>query len=353
MYYINTLLIHPNNLKFRNKFVNQFIKLINDVTVKLNYKHNLHIINRHLPETVKQNIKDYENSINYDKVNNEEFDKHISPLNIETLSNFLNQKYALEKIISLSQEEKEGDTHLYLIVEDDCIILNDYIQNLIELLINPSPEKWDILSLSYSSSNLNNNLTFENIRELQNILVGKEAYFINTSTAKKLLFNLETIKFSYRVQLSYFIYNNPTLKAMYPSKRIVLEGSKVGFMTSSIHENNILNYNSEFIQLFNMISGKVSMDYKQATDIYNIVKHLNSPEIMHIYGTILYKLDKVDEAYELFIKAVDTSIEQGGCINNRSELLNNAINIHGLRKNKNKSDIKSKYDTMVNFNEYN
>lgn len=352
MYYLHTLLIHSSHLTYRNRFVNQFIKIINDVSTKLNYKHNLYIINNFLPENLKKNLKEYESSINYEKTNIEEFDKYISQLNIETISNFLNHKSALQKIISLEKQENENEKHLYLIIEDDAIILQDYIQHLIEFFENPSPEVWDILSLSYSLSIPNNKLTFENVRDLQNILVGKEAYFINQSTAKKLLLNLETIKFSYRIQLSYFIYNNINIKTMYPSKRIVLEGSKVGFVTSSIHENNVLNYNNEFIQLLNMISGKTYMNYDDATKLYSVVEHLNSPEIMHVYGTILYKLEKVNEAKELFMKAIDESINQGGCLNNRSELLNNAINIHGLSNEINNKIIKSKYDTIINFNEY-
>ena len=117
---------------------------------------------------------------------------------------------------------------------------------------------------------------------------------------------------------------------MCPTVRVSIEGSKVGFIPSSVSENNILIYNNEFMELFKMVIGQSPMDLQKARQIYRIVEHLKSPEIMHLYGVILFKNEKKEQAKEIFLTAVNESIQKNGCMSARSELLNNAINIHGI-----------------------
>lgn len=311
--------IHSPALTFRQSFLNTTTKIFQEFT-KSKVKRTL--VTQFEPAELKPDYKEIEKTIEMSKIGEEDFDRCLQTLTIEQISNFYKQKKALEIVAT-------GDpSELHLIVEDDAIFLPEFQANLYKFLENPRLEEWDICMLSVSGNQ--KDFALMDMRPHTKILPSKEAYAIKPATAKELLTYLDKIYYNYRVQLSRWIVLNQKVRVVCPTTRVSIEGSKVGFMPSSVIDNNLLIYNHEFMEMFKMMIGQLPMDFAKVKQLYKIVEHLRSPEIMHLYGVILFKHDKKDQAKDMFLDAINQMQIQNGLISARSELLNNAINIHGI-----------------------
>jgi len=303
MIYINVVAIYTEELAFRKKYLLNALKIIEDLTTKKGYVYKIHIIK-------------------------EAFDVDVDPENPKLekthQSNFSKQKQAIQRIVDLEKIHQVGDMHYYMCIEDDCVA------NFERFLENISVEKWDILFLCICQPEEQEEFGYCDTRGVFNVLQSKECYMITCDAAKKLLPALGKMTLSYRQQLSEWIQKNPEIISKYPTKRISVEGSKVGIMPSSVNNNNVLIYNSDYLKLFNMVLGKEPLDIDVATKIYNVSSHLNSPDIIHLYAVILFKIEKLAEAKEYFLEAINQSILKNGKLDKNTELLNNAINICGL-----------------------
>ena len=309
MIYIHVLAIHTEELVFRKKFLINTLKTIEDISKKYGYVCRTHIIK-------------------------ETLDINVDPENIKLenthKSNFSKQKQAIQKIVDLGKLQEEGDTHYYMCIEDDCVFLPQFVENLENFLENVALDNWDILFLCVSQPEEQKGFKYYDTRNIFKILPSKECYMITCETATKLLPALEKMDLQYRIQLSDWIDKNPEINSKYITKRVSVEGSKVGIMPSSVNNNNILVYNSDYLKLFNMVLGKDPLDIDVATKIYNLSSHLNSPDIIHLYAVILFKSEKLSEAKELFMEAIKQCFLKNGKLDKNTELLNNAINICGL-----------------------
>jgi hypothetical protein len=319
---VHLIQLHSPSLPFRQTFLDTTLKIFKEFAKERLKSRTL--ITTHEPTDLKPRYQEIEKTIDTTKIGEEEFDRHIQSLSLEQISNFYKQKEALQQVA------KGNPNDLYIILEDDCIFLPEFQVNLFKFLEEPHLGTWDICLLSVSSNQKDFSLT--NARSICTILPSKDAYAITPATAKELLPYLDKIYYHYRVQLSRWIVLHPDIKVLCPTARVSIEGSKVGFMPSSVVDNNLLVYNHEFMEMFKQMAGQaqVPLDLPKVKALYKTVEHLQSPEIMHLYGVILFKQGKKDQAKELFLDAVNQMQLKNGLITARSELLNNCINIHGM-----------------------
>ena len=330
---LNVFLIHSPHLTTRESTLTTTCKLLEAACQEVGYRFRIFKIQGHSPMELKQQTQQLEKRIQYEKTQDEEFDRLIQTLNLEQTSNYLKHQEALKQIVHLSSLPTLTSEDLYMVMEDDAMILPEFHTNLKRFLQLVQPSEWDFISLSVSSpssTGKDEEPLLTDLRSISKILPGKEAYFINPKTAASLLDYLETIRFSFRFQLSYWLHTHQEIRAMCPIRRITLEGSKVGFMPSSTTENNLLVYNQEFMEIFKMMIQQIPYDFQKIKQCYKIIEHLKSPEAIHLYGVVLHKEGKMEQAKEMFLTAVQEMTQKQGLISARSELLNNAINIHGL-----------------------
>lgn len=319
MIYINILAIHTDTLVFRKNFLIKALKTIEDICKRQSYAFNTFII---------KDTKDI--TVEVKKTEDADFDNNIISLDDCHKSNFSKQYQAIEKIVELSKTEKEGDIHYYMCMEDDCVFLPQFVANLQTFLEDPKICEWDILLLCVCQPIEMEDLLYRNARDLFKMLPSKECYMITSKTAEKLLPDLEKMHQHYRLQFSHWIYTHPEIITKYSTKRISIEGSKVGIMPSSVNNNNVLIYNRDYIKLFNMVHGREPFSIEEATRLYDLSSHLKSPDIIHLYAVLLFKNEKLSEAREMFLEAVKENVAKNGKLEKNSEILNNAINICGL-----------------------
>jgi GR25 family glycosyltransferase involved in LPS biosynthesis len=164
------------------------------------------------------------------------------PLNVCQISNFEKHRYIYKYILETFKTNDPNELHL--IIEDDVIILKDYINNIMELIddLNAdtrsnsnrnSDNDWDILFTCLNV--VSNPEKFINIDDLYNIIISKSCYIIrNRELCEKLYSITDTFKLNIKLTLSKFIKENK-YTAMSYNKITFLEGSKLGVYPSSVN----------------------------------------------------------------------------------------------------------------------
>lgn len=317
---LHVIVIHAKHLTYRKKNLLATLNLIEGVCAKVSYTYVCDYIHEHERQDAQNAVKEYEEQI--EKYTGDDKTFVSDSFTIEQISNYLKQRSALEKIVEL--DSKKDD--IYMIIEDDCTIIPEYVSNLTAFLSKPDITEWDIIFLGIPSSTTE--YKFIDTREKMKIIPSKDIYCINPKTAKTVLSHLQKLMFPYRKQLSYIIHTNTDIRSMYSSKRVSIEGSKFGVYPSSVIENNVLIYNTEFMELYNTLVSNKVIDIKVIEQHYKSAEYLYSPDIMHIYGVLLYKCNNFTMAQQFFEKALECMQMKNGLITRRSELLNNAISIN-------------------------
>jgi hypothetical protein len=323
--YIDVYIITSEHLKPRFASLNQQIAKLKTILISNDFKFNFHQINSPSHQDIEKNINDYKDivDLNKDIIEDEDFKNLVIPLNTNQISNFLKHKKALELI-------KKSKNKLNFIIEDDFIIIDEFIQNFNEVLTFINKNDFDILFTSISINEEKEN-DFKQTTDFFKIIVAKSSYFITNDCSIKLLDFITKIRLTYKLNLSYFIWNNRnTIKSMIFNKNVCFEGSKIGLYPTSTAINNFLYQNSEFVKLNSIIANKDEVsdeDIIEAELIYE-KSGKNNCDFQHILGLAYFKNKNYLKAKSIMIEAVSNLKKNNGLVNQQNEILNNCINIH-------------------------
>lgn len=324
--------IHTQKLTLRQARLHGTIQTIRTTAQAAGYEVKVTMILKPDPDYFdEKTIPLMEKRIKYEPVGIEEFDKIINTatnshvLSIEELSNYEKHREAWRRITETSADPDS----IYMVIEDDIFMIPEEHDVLREVINDIDHTSYDFLTFSVADQSVrkSDQITTLNFRNIGKILPSKESYFISRRAARVLYDQSETIRFTMRTMMSYILCKNHSLNVMYPSKRIFIDGSKLGIHPSTTHGGNVLIYNQEFMELWQFIS-HAKPPLREIREIYKRVAHVRNPDIMHIYGVLLYRAGELHEAQDVFVEAVKLMQEQQGLLSFRSELLNNAINIH-------------------------
>ena len=337
---INIIVIYTKSLSNRTQYINSTLTFLKNLCEKHNLKVNIIIVDSPNNSDILNDSEKYNKRVNYDKIENCEYNNNIIPLNPNQISNIEKQRNALLKV---------KDNEYNLILEDDVIISKDYIDNIEILIKNINIlENLDILITSDFIYNENKNMELLSFNEYDKILISKSSYLINKKTADKLFESTDIFKYDYKVSLTKFLKNNKdNIDSKILNKCIFLEGSKVGIFGSSLKNKNFLSQNSQYIELAKLVNLNIIDDdiIKNATDIYKLLENLENPEIDHIYGLVYYKSNDINNAKKYLNRAIINMKKNNNYCSKSNEILNNAINIYKLDQEffEECKNLKSKY----------
>ena len=284
------------------------------------------------PKDITSTLAEFQKRVNYDTIGDADFDRLRQVLSVEMISN-IEKHRAVWDIISSS-----APNTINLVLEDDSVILNNGVTGLKDVLkyvaCQDNASQWDMLFLGVAQP-----ATPEDAKgpivltQVPKVIPCKEAYFVSVATASKLYkqWTDGALTNTLRVQMSHYLHNNKGIKAMVPNRRVTLDGSKLGLFPSTIHGSNMLLFNSEYMQIYKVFVQPEQEIVKQlhAVDkIMGTVKHMRNPDISHLYGMLLAKINKLPQAEEALLQAVDDTRSQQGLLNNRSEVCNNLVNLY-------------------------
>lgn len=323
---LHIYVIHTQALTTRQPRLHGSIQAVRELAQGAGFTAKIQMILEPDASELAGRLNTYSERISYNPVGDEDFDKAISQLSVEELSNMEKHVEAWRRITAL--DAADGD--VYMVIEDDFVVLPEGKDVFVEFL-----QVWrdgDIAFLGLSSVDpkwRTEPLVLLPTRNTYKTLPCKDSYVIRREICDEIVreFTTGKLTFTLRNQLAYWIWNNDNIKALYPSKRIFIDGSKVGTCPSSVHPNNMLLFNHEYMELWKMLqSGAV--DVATARAIYRGVEGLRHPDIMHVYGVLLYKAGQVDAAADILNEAIDQIQKQQGILGSRSDLLNNLINLY-------------------------
>jgi hypothetical protein len=326
---LNIYLVYSEELENRRTTINSVVSLVSDICKQKNIDMKLHVITQPTKDYVNQHTPTFNNRVNYEKFADTTsiYNDLIMPLNVCQISNFEKHRY-IYKLIA----DCENTDELHLIMEDDVILLKDYIANISELIDDLNSDDtadWDIL---FNCLNVvNNPEKYININQLYNIIISKSCYIIrNAEMCKKLYDATNTFKLNIKLTLSKFLKEN-NYTAMSYNKITFIEGSKLGLYPSSVNPNNYLFLNNNYISLKQLSDKKepTDEDIKNAEKIYGESLNIHSIDIQGLMGTIYFNHKDYKKAKE-FMNLSLTNLKKckGYSIMKNNELLNNTINIY-------------------------
>jgi len=333
---LNLYIVYSEELENRHATINSAISLVKQICEQKNIETKINIISEPSKEHVNKYISNFNTRVNYDKFAGDNiYNDLIMPLNICQISNFEKHRYIYKYILDNFSSE-DDDNNLHLIMEDDIIISNDYINNIVELIddlnaidTKNDTDNWDIL---FTCLNIvNKPEKFVNINELYNIIISKACYIIkNRAFCEKLYNASDKFKLNLKLTLSKFIKDN-NYKALSYNRFTFIEGSKLGLFPSSVNSTNYLFLNNNYITL-KQISEKKELtddDIKNAEKIYSNTLNIPSVDIQKIMGIIYYNHKNYKKAKE-YMNASLMSLKKckGYTIMKNNEILSNTINIY-------------------------
>lgn len=317
---LHLYVVHTASLIHRPTRLHGTIQSIREIATGKGYEFRSILVLTPDTGSLQSKIQQISDRIKYEKTGYDDLDAATNILNLEEISNYEKHREVWRRI----QKETAADD-LCIVIEDDAIIIPEFTKNLANFIENPYKDTWDFYALSVS---IQSDRRTSSIAETMRILVSKCAYAIRPSLTQVLLDETEIIRFNLRYQLSYvFLKRKESVNALVSNQQCIMEGSKLGIFPSSTHPNNVLIFNSEFMELYNMAQAP-SINLQQALAIYEKVKHIQNPDITHVFGIILFKCGAIKEASEVLNTAVEWMQKQHGLINAQSDLLNNAINLY-------------------------
>jgi len=323
---INIYIITSDNLKLRFNNLNQQIGKLKEILENSNFNFNFHQINNPSNIEIEKNLDKYKDIVvlKKEEIEDEDFKNQIIPINTCQISNIAKHLKAYELI-------KNSDDKYHFIIEDDIIIIDEFINNVKTVFKKILTTEYDLILTGIAINQEGDDLKLINSFNYFKVLISKCSYFISKDCAIKLIDFLAKFRFPMKLSLSYFIWQNKeTIKSFVSNKNLFFEGSKIGIFTSSINNNNFLYQNGEFVKLTQLIGDNeyVSDDIiKKAEEIYNNAGK-NNPDFLHTLGLAYYKNKNYKKAKETLIEAVLALKKNDGFICQHNEVLNNCINMH-------------------------
>lgn len=323
---IDIYIITTDYLKFRFGHLKEQISKLKVILDMCNYDYSFHQINNPTHKNIEQEIDKYKEKVELkqEDINDNDFKNLIEPLNSNQISNIMKHVKALELI-------KKSNTKYNLIIEDDILIVDDFTNNLKNLMKDIKNINYDLVFTCLGMNEENKENRFIKSFQHFKFLMSKSSYLISPKCAEKLLVFLDKIRFVYKINLSYFIWENRyTIESYVYNKNTILEGSKLGLFTSSLNNNNYLYQNNEYIKLSQIVGNKDYIEddeVKRAEVIYNNSGR-NNPDFQHSLGLIYYKNKNYKKAKEILIEAILNMKKTDGLVSRNSEMLNNCVNMH-------------------------
>lgn len=329
---VDIYVIKSEHLIQRKKSIELTLNKIKTAMKNNNFNFNIIYITSPTDKDIEKNIGEYNSKINLtENIEDSDFKKEQSRFNLAQISNLYKHKKAYEMI-------NNSMTKHNFIIEDDVIIIDDYINNFNECLGLLKRIQYDILFTCISNNTSTGKINIELTSTNYKILMMKSSYFINKETAKQLYSYLDVIRFPIRIAISKFIYDNKnTIKSYILTKHTLFEGSKIGTYSSTTKTSNFLIQNNHYIEMINILKELENINTDNETEIEKIIdkgaKYCNlygkdNPEFQHILGLMYYKKNRFEESLESMKTAIYSFKKNEGYVPQFNEILNNCINMH-------------------------
>jgi hypothetical protein len=253
--------------------------------------------------------------------------------NINIISNCLKHMDAIRIISSIGTEND-----INIVVEDD-VYYNENFETQFEQFVNRKEyKKYDMIFFGLPGDKPSNYSDGDGVVIIDNnmktatgentILPCCDSFYISNTAAKKMSAMYFPIRFPHNIQMSYLIDKlHITTGKTYPN--LLVDGSKVGFATSTITPNNILLFNNAYKMIYRLLS-KPQLDPEDIQVIDKVLMEnniQNNPDFMLLEGLYHMKRKNFEKSQECFDNAYDGFEKNMSPLNNQSVLVQNYIEL--------------------------
>ena len=333
---LNIYLVHSDHLKNRIKYINTTIDVLSKLAKKVGLNVKIKVVKEPSSDFIESNISTFNKNVKMEKeegdLADEKFNSLISQLNVYQISNIEKHKAIYSQICTALDSETNQDDNVHLVIEDDVIVGQDYLENIENCFKDIHDGKlvdWDILFTCSSCVNQDSSISLIDSRDRYKVLLNKSSYFIRPNIAFKLKEYLNVYRYNLKTAMSKFIWDNKTVRSCVLNKHTLLEGSKVGIFPSSVNSKNYLYQNINYVNLVEIINVDVIDDdqFEKAENIFKELKYLESPDVLHTMGILYFKRCDYKNAKMYMSDACEKLFSAVGTIAKSSEIMSNSINI--------------------------
>lgn len=328
---INVFVIHYTKLEHRKTTINNIRQTFKNISLK--------------NPTIHTEVKEIDNS-DPDKLHPDFVRRIFSSEDLKPPDNLLFNKFkiqtpnlnmisnCLKHLEALKIISTKNDDDVNLILEDD-VFYNDKFESQFEEFVRLGDYKgFDMVFFglpgekpSIYSEGGPTVIMHTNINET-GLLPCCDSYYVNRSTAARLIELYIPIKYPHNIQMSYLIDKaKVNTGRTYPN--LLVDGSKIGFTTSTISPNNILLFNNAYKTVYKLLDKPqlTLEDIQLIKDIFKNNSVQNNPDFMFLEGLFNMKLKNYEKTKELFDLAYIGYEKNMSPLTNQSALIQNYIDL--------------------------
>ena len=228
------------------------------------------------------------------------FDKFVTPIHINQLSNALKHTEALKR-------SSESGSSVNLVLEDDVLFNEDTLHRDLAKTIKHAPRAWGMLFLGLPfspSTELDEGVDYPSQPPLYTrpryqptekifkaVIPSCESYVITSTDAKNMFESMLPIRFQTHVHLSWILWRQilqgpaafrnsvQSPRSFIVTPNIFIDGSKLGAFTSTLNINNRLSWNPAYVKLAQLIRNQPNKQRSLCfRDMRNYPKHTGNDD---------------------------------------------------------------------------
>lgn len=266
-----------------------------------------------------------------DPKNPVDFNKMLRPISLPCLSNTMKHYKALCNI----RDEEDNDNEYNLVVEDDVCFsdnVGEQLLGLLKSLPQLKPEGWDVIFFGFphpTPEGAPQELTLTATNDVYRVFPGCDSYLVSKAGATRLANAFLPIKLVTNAHLSLVAAQNDVAAYMC-SPNLFVEGSKLGVYVSCLNPNNMLLYNNNYKDMFQLVQGKnayTEEDRAAFDKLWDENRFRQHPDVMYLKGLYKMKDRQFKEAGEVFGEVFDLYKKNECPLNKDSVFLNNYIEL--------------------------
>lgn len=336
---LNIYIIHRSDLNKREDIMNENKKIYD----KLSFNVNINKVEKYTFSDLPKHMEQLKKEVKLEQIGNQIFDSQLQNLHLNHISNYTNHIEALHQIKLHYNSSSDKDNQIYLILEDDVLLLQTFethINNIINH-INGKKIDYDLIFLGipidtskldkeHNANKLNHkidDIEYKFLNSYIHILPSCDSFFINPNKIDIILKDMSPMRYITNVQLSYACFNNQ-LKTYFTFPNVIIEASKISVIPSSINMNNVHIYSEQFMQMVEILNipkdefnkDKENLE-KKFNEIYDKVKQYNNPDNLHLLAIFHNKLEKYETSINIFKEAHKLYNQTHSNINNASNFI--------------------------------
>ena len=330
---VNIYIIHYEKLIQREDVLIKIQNTCNDIVRKnKNISFDIKKILKFDPETLNNEFmkRIFDGSdIKEEDGGNTTFNKFkMSTYHNNFISNCLKHLDAINNIV---KQTKDDDVNI--VFEDDVVYDNKFEEYFTQFLMKKMYKTYDMIFFGLpglkDSDDINENeLNLFPVNEPGKVLPCCDSYFISKECAIKLSKEFIPIRYPNNIQLSYLIDKcNVKIARTYPN--IMADGSKLGFVPSTISPNNILLFNTSYKIIYKMLEKETLTkdEIDKINKIFSENSIKNSADFLFLEGLFYLRIQNYEKCKELFDKAIEQYELHKSPLNNQSAIIKNYIEL--------------------------